>query len=279
MKFKLNLESVRKPQRDVDNVQTSVDNYLSTVLNELSTIRCQSNCGYHVDNLRPVDNLWIMRTYEFKRLVRWHGARLVIDSEETMQKTTQQDYMTALEEANSAIEDDCQDDNEAGLDLSEAEQAALKAKPPMKRRTDKPLTEQQRLFATLVIQGKTQRVAYREAYNTSMSDSAVSSNASKLANDPRIANMISAAWDETIEHLADDVASTKRYVLRKLVALSKDAKQEGSRLKALELLGKSVGIFTVAEEKAEKAVSADQLKRELSGHLKLLDNVKPIKVK
>ena len=230
-------------------------------------------------NLRAVDNLWIMRTYEFKRLVRWHGARLVIDSEETMQKTTQQDYMTALEEANSAIEDDYQDDNEAGLDLSEAEQAALEAKPPRKRRTDKPLTEQQRLFATLVIQGKTQRVAYREAYNTTMSDSAVSSNASKLANDPRIANMISAAWDETIEHLADDVASTKRYVLRKLVALSKDAKQEGSRLKALELLGKSVGIFTVAEEKTVSAVSADQLKRELSGHLKLLDNVKPIKVK
>jgi hypothetical protein len=195
-----------------------------------------------------------------------------------MQKTTQQDYMTALEEANSAIEDDYQDDNEAG-DLSEAERAALQAKPPRKRRTDKPLTEQQRLFATLVIQGKTQRVAYREAYNTAMSDSAVSSNASKLANDPRIANMISAAWDETIEHLADDVASTKRYVLRKLVALSKDAKQEGSRLKALELLGKSVGIFTVVEEKADKAVSADQLKRELSGHLKLLDNVKPMKIK
>ena len=220
-----------------------------------------------------------MRTYEFKRLVRWHGARLVIDSEETMQKTTQGDYLAALEEANSAIEDDYQDDNEAGLDLSEAEQAALEAKPPRKRRTDKPLTEQQRLFATLIIQGKTQRVAYREAYNTNMSDSAVSSNASKLANDPRIANMISAAWDETIEHLADDVASTKRYVLRKLVALSKDAKQEGSRLKALELLGKSVGIFTAAEEKAEKAVSADQLKRELSGHLKLLDNVKPMKIK
>jgi len=195
-----------------------------------------------------------------------------------MQKTTQQDYMTALEEANSAIEDDCHDDNEAG-ELSEAERAALQAKPPRKRRTDKPLTEQQRLFATLVIQGKTQRVAYREAYNTAMSDSAVSSNASKLANDPRIAAMISAAWDETIEHLADDVASTKRYVLRKLVALSKDAKQEGSRLKALELLGKSVGIFTVVEEKADKAVSADQLKRELSGHLKLLDNVKPMKIK
>ena len=195
-----------------------------------------------------------------------------------MTKTTQSDYLAALEEANQSIEDDYQDDNEAGH-LSEAEQAAKNAKPPRRRNTVKPLTEQQRLFATLIIQGKTQKDAYRSAYNTTMNDSAVSSNASKLANDPRIANMISAAWDETIEHLADDVASTKRYVLRKLVAMSKDAKQEGSRLKALELLGKSVGIFTVTEEKAEKAVSADQLKRELSGHLKLLDNVKTLKIK
>jgi len=196
-----------------------------------------------------------------------------------MQKTTQEDYLAALEEANSAIDEGYQDDNEAGLELSEADQAALEAKPPKRKRIEKPLTEQQRLFATLVIQGKSRRQAYREAYNTTMSDSAVSANASKLASDPRIANMISAAWDETLEHLADDVASTKRYVLRKLVALSKEGKQEGSQLKALELLGKSVGLFTVAEEKAEKAVSADQLKRELSGHLKLLDNVKPMKVK
>ena len=70
MKFKFNGEAVDKPQTHVDNVQTSVDNYLSTVQNGLSTIRYQSECGYHVDNLRPVDNLWIMRTYEFKRLVR-----------------------------------------------------------------------------------------------------------------------------------------------------------------------------------------------------------------
>lgn len=91
--------------------------------------------------------------------------------------------------------------------------------------------------------------------------------------------MISAAWDETIEHLADDVASTRRYVLRKLVSLSKEGKQEGSRLKALELLGKTAGLFTQQEAAAEKTVAAEQLKRELSQHLKLLDNVKTLKVK
>lgn len=195
-----------------------------------------------------------------------------------MKKTTQSEYLAALEEANQCIADDCQDDNEPGLD-SEAEQTA--DAPTVKRQkiNTKPLTEQQKLFATLVIQGKTRREAYRLAYNTSMSDSAVSSNAAKLAADPRIAAMISAAWDETVEHLADDVASTKRYVMRKLVALSKDAKQEGSRLKALELLGKTAGLFVQQEAAAEKAVAPDQLKRELQQHLKLLDNVKTLKVR
>ena len=82
-----------------------------------------------------------------------------------MQKTTQNDYLAALEEANSAIEDDCKDDNTPGFD-SEAEQAAASLPPKRKKTNIKPLTEQQRLFATLVIQGKTRREAYRQAYNT-----------------------------------------------------------------------------------------------------------------
>ena len=195
-----------------------------------------------------------------------------------MKKTTQSEYLAALEEANSAIEDGCQDDNEPGYE-SEAERIAASLPPKKLKNINKPLTEQQRNFATYVIQGKTRREAYRLAYNTQMSDSAVSSNAAKLAADPRIASMISAAWDETIEHLADDVASTRRYVLRKLVSLSKEGKQEGSRLKALELLGKTAGLFTQQAEQSEKSVAPDQLKRELSQHLKLLDNVKTLKVK
>lgn len=195
-----------------------------------------------------------------------------------MKKTTQSEYLAALEEANQCAEDEYQDDNTAGLD-SEAERTAASIPPKRVKTNTKPLTEQQKLFATLVIQGKTRRDAYRQAYNTSMSDSAVSSNASKLASDPRIANMISAAWDETVEHLADDVASTKRYVMRKLVALSKDAKQEGSRLKALELLGKTAGLFVQQEAVADKSVAPEQLKRELQQHLKLLDNVKTLKVR
>jgi hypothetical protein len=59
-------------------------------------------------------------------------------------------------------------------------------------------------------------------------------------------------------------------VLKSLLALSKTAKQEGSRLKALELMGKAVGVFTPVTDTVVIAPTADQLKKELSGHLKLL---------
>jgi hypothetical protein len=52
--------------------------------------------------------------------------------------------------------------------------------------------------------------------------------------------------------------------------LSKGAKQEGSQLKALELLGKASGLFTHTDSKAEVTISSDQLKRELAGHLRLV---------
>jgi hypothetical protein len=82
--------------------------------------------------------------------------------------------------------------------------------------------------------------------------------------------MLEEAWGETVEALAEDAVATKRYVLRQLLALSKTAKQEGSRLKALELMAKSAGLFREQVIDAAPAPSAAQLKRELAGHLKLI---------
>jgi hypothetical protein len=42
-------------------------------------------------------------------------------------------------------------------------------------------------------------------------------------------------------------------------------------------MGKSVGMFNKTEEKTEDtSLSADQLKRDLAGHLRLLNNVRPL---
>jgi hypothetical protein len=52
--------------------------------------------------------------------------------------------------------------------------------------------------------------------------------------------------------------------------LSKGAKQEGSRLRALELLGRAAGMFRDQQAQTEKPVTAEELRRELAGHLKLV---------
>jgi hypothetical protein len=98
-----------------------------------------------------------------------------------------------------------------------------------------------------------------------------------LSKRPKVAAMLEAAWGQTAEVLAVDLAATRLWVMRQLVAVAKDANQEGSKLKALELLGKASGAFIQSTVAAPETVTADQLKRELSGHLRLLDNVKAVK--
>ena len=121
------------------------------------------------------------------------------------------------------------------------------------------------------------RQAYRDAYpNAKGADQAITSSAYRLSRDPRIQKALQDAWGETIEVLAEDTAATKRYVMKELLALTKGGKQEGSRLKALELMGRAAGMFQIATDKPVDKPSAEQLRKELSGHLKLLDNVKPL---
>lgn len=132
-------------------------------------------------------------------------------------------------------------------------------------------------FAKGLIEGKTQLEAYKEAYpNAKANDRVLKTNAWKLAQDVRIQKMMQEHWGQTVEALTDDAVAVKRYVIKSLLELSKEAKQEGSKLKALELMGKTVGMFKPAQAEEEEALTADQLKQELAKHLKLVGNVRRI---
>jgi hypothetical protein len=180
---------------------------------------------------------------------------------------------------------------EEQAELSEAERLAAHASPPQLRADGKPkgadaysrpkpLTAPQMEFTKGMIIGKTMRQAYRDAYpNAKGNDQVITSSAYRLSKDERIQKALQEAWGETVEVLAEDVSATKRYVLKELLALSKGGKQEGSRLKALELMGRAAGMFQPQVAEATEKVSAEQLRKELSGHLKLLDNVRPLKAK
>ena len=64
----------------------------------------------------------------------------------------------------------------------------------------------------------------------------------------------------------------KRYVLVQLLRCARTFKQEGSKIKALELVGKASGLFVLRPEQEPIALTADQLRQELSAHLKLVDS-------
>jgi len=200
-----------------------------------------------------------------------------------MSKTSKAEYKAELDQAMEEVDE--WGDDESPETLSEAEQLAHSAERP-KRRKDgehkgsevkrpKPLSPRQILFTQRVIQGDSLRSAYRNAYgNDTGSDASISASANKLMKDPRIKYILQEAWEETAEHLSEDLAASKRYVLKGLLALSKKATQEGTKLKALELLGKASGLFTPSEVQDKAVITADQLKRELSGHMKLLEQAK-----
>lgn len=170
-------------------------------------------------------------------------------------------------------------------ELSEAERLARDAVAP-KRRKDgeiqgtpkqKPMTSSMMEFAKGLIEGKTQLEAYKEAYpNAKANDRVLKTNAWKLAQDVRIQKMMQEHWGQTVEALTEDAVAVKRYVIKNLLELSKEAKQEGSKLKALELMGKTVGMFKPAQAEEDDTLTAEQLKQELAKHLKLVGNVKRI---
>lgn len=199
-----------------------------------------------------------------------------------MSKTSKAEYRAELEQA---MEEENWGEDVDLDDLSEAEQLAHLAERPRLRKDGlhkgsdiqrpKPLSPRQALFTTGVIQGKSLRQAYRDAYgNDTGSDASISASANKLMKDPRIKHILEEAWEETAEHLSEDISASKRYVLKGLLALSKNAKQEGTKLKALELMGKASGLFAPTEVQDKAVITADQLKRELAGHIKLLEQGK-----
>ena len=160
---------------------------------------------------------------------------------------------------------------------SEAEQSAYAAEPPNTVGQNTKITKSMKVFIEGILEGKSQFHAYRSAYpNAQGSERTIKANAWKMSQDIRVQRMLQEHWGETVEALTEDSVAVKRYVIKNLLELSKEAKQEGSKLKALELMGKSVGMFKQSEDKEDKEVTADQLKQELAKHLRLIKNVKPI---
>lgn len=107
---------------------------------------------------------------------------------------------------------------------------------------------QQLLFIRGVLNGKTQKQAYRDAYPVDCStDRNISTTANRLLHSPKIEAFVQHINSNVEDLLVEDRRETRRYVFRELFALSKGAKQDRHKIKALELLGKSCGAFKPAD--------------------------------
>ena len=137
------------------------------------------------------------------------------------------------------------------------------------------LTPKQRMFVTLVTQGNSPRDAYRKAYScTTENEATVGAAANRLMNTPKVKRLLSHLWDKQEKNLLLDQQKTRYHIMEELLKHSGDENHAiSARLKALELMGKAVGMFTDKVEQKVETITADQLKNELSQHLQLLDSV------
>ena len=117
---------------------------------------------------------------------------------------------------------------------------------------EKPLTGKQEAFAKLVAGGAVLSDAYRECYAAdSMKDSTVWSEACRLAQNPKVSARIKdiqadmEADRRTIERRREE------WVLKRLSEEADQADNASSRIRALELVGKTVGMFTDRVEQAD----------------------------
>lgn len=130
------------------------------------------------------------------------------------------------------------------------------------------LTAKQEQFAQSVAHGKTLSDAYRGAYDCdNMKDQSVWTEASKLMDHPQVVQRVHSIQKAQEEKSLHDHARLKRLVLEQLHTEAMTAESDSARIRALELLGKSIAMFTDRVEQDEKQRSSGEIEAELMAKL------------
>jgi hypothetical protein len=138
---------------------------------------------------------------------------------------------------------------------------------------DKRLTAKMRAFATYVALGDSPREAVVKAYDCSKSSQAsIMVLANRMMRDVRINVLIESLTDITKEAILKEEMKTRKHVLDELYDHANDKEAPLSlRIRSLELLGKSVGMFTDRVETNKVEHDIEQLKDDLKKSLALMD--------
>ena len=142
-----------------------------------------------------------------------------------------------------------------------------------------PLTIKQRQFVDEIIKGKlgSYKEAYAKVYDVTLTKQGkipkwVEVEASKLVANPKIAQSIHKAIERKETVTVASSLRTRNYVIDQLYRESKESDSDSARIRALELLGKSVSLFSDVVETKE-ARSSDEVEADIEERIQaLLDN-------
>ena len=147
-------------------------------------------------------------------------------------------------------------------------------KPKLKVVKKEPdLTIKQRKFVEEIVKGKlgSYKEAYAKVYDVALTKTGnipkwVEVEASKLVANPKIALSIQKAIQRKEHSAVASSLRTRNYVIDKLYKESQESESDASRVRALELLGKSIGLFSDVIETKETRPS-EQIEEEIEQRL------------
>ena len=139
--------------------------------------------------------------------------------------------------------------------------------------TSTGLTDKQEAFALLVFEGTNFSDAYREAYDASaMSAASIHTEACKLVKNPKVAHRIDALIRDREAQQRMQRLSRSEKLISKLEDIAfRNGDADGTQVRALELLGKSMGMWidkVETEDKTER--TEEQLEKEIQEKLQRL---------
>ena len=131
------------------------------------------------------------------------------------------------------------------------------------------LTEKQETFALKVIDGLSLSDAYRQSYKSEkMKSPTIHVEASRLAANPNVALRIQELWCQKDEDRHMQILRRADFVLESLKNESLTATTDSARIRALELMGKTIGMFNDCGGKEEPPeLTADELEQKLKQKL------------
>jgi hypothetical protein len=139
---------------------------------------------------------------------------------------------------------------------------------------DDMLTRKQENFACAIADGADQAAAYRASYEAArMSAPAVWTEASQLVRHPEVARRIGELKAEAEQVRQTMLVGREEAILAQLEKEALGAKSDSARIRAIELLGKHLGLFTDRlETKDVTQRSADEIEAQIRIRLEQIDS-------